>query len=106
MGNPTRATLTRSRADSPCPRDSPSPLVSLSLAGGSIGGTQVYAIMLTVINMGDAISLQITAPIVSALGITYDDFSALPSLIGISTATAIAVLLGLGLVWGVAELRG
>ena len=64
------------------------------------GGAQGYAIMLTVIDMGDAISLQVTAPIVSALGITYTDFSALPSLVAIGAATSAAVLLGLGGIWG------
>ena len=71
----------------------------------SVGGAQIYGAMLMVIDMGDAISLQVTAPIVSALGITYEDFSALPVLIGISTSSSLAVLIGLAAVWAVAEQR-
>lgn len=70
-----------------------------SASGVGFGGAQPYAVMLTVIDMGDAISLQITAPIVSALGISYSDFSALPSLVGIGAASSMVVLLGLGLAW-------
>ena len=63
------------------------------------GGAQPYAVMLTVIDMGDSISLQVTAPIVSALGITYSNFAALPTLVGIGAASSTAVLLGLATVW-------
>lgn len=67
--------------------------------GGGFGGAQAYAIMLTVIDMGDTISLQLTAPIVAALGITYSDFSNLTTLVGIGSASSTAVLLALGLAW-------
>ena len=68
-------------------------------AFGGIGAAQCYAVMLMVVDMGDAISLQLTAPIVGSLGISYSDFSALPQLQLISVASSVAVLLVLALLW-------
>jgi hypothetical protein len=69
---------------------------------GSLGGAQSYAIMLTIIDLGDAISLQVTAPIVSALGITTwpANFVALPTLIAIG-AVCSAVVLTLIVPWAI-----
>ena len=55
--------------------------------------------MLIVIDFGDAVSLQLSAPIVTALGLTYEDFSALPLFLAIQVASSVAVLVVLGLLW-------
>ena len=68
-------------------------------AFGGIGAAQCYAVMLMVVDMGDAISLQLGAPLVGALGISYSDFSALPQLQLICVASSVAVLLVLAVLW-------
>ena len=73
--------------------------VAAHLADRYVGAAQSYAVMLMVIDVGDAISLQLTAPLVTALQITYHDFARLPDLIGIQAASSTAVLLGLALAW-------
>eukprot|EP00964_Phaeocystis_antarctica_P059110 scaffold35092_cov48-Phaeocystis_antarctica.AAC.1 len=72
---------------------------------GRMGAAQWYAIMLMVLDLGGAISLQLTVPIVTALGISYgaprdfSGFSALPELIVIQAACNGFVLLVLALLW-------
>ena len=64
-----------------------------------------YALMLMVLDLGGAISLQLTAPLVAALGITYgaprdfSGFTALPELIVIQAACNGLVLLVLAVLW-------
>lgn len=62
-----------------------------------VGAAQYYAVMLMVIDLGDSISLQLTAPLVHALGISSADFSALPALVGVQVACSATALLGLAL---------
>jgi hypothetical protein len=66
---------------------------------GGMGAAQWYAVMLMVLDMGDAVSLQLTSPLVAALGITYADFSALPQLIAVQVVSSGLVLLVLAVVW-------
>jgi len=68
-------------------------------AAGQAGAAQYYAVLITIIDMGDAISLQLSAPIVQALGITYDNFVRLPDLVGVQAASSAAVLFVIGLLW-------
>ena len=64
-----------------------------------------YALMLMVLDLGGAISLQLTAPIVAALGISYgaprdfSGFAALPELVLVQVACNGLVLLVLALLW-------
>jgi hypothetical protein len=68
-------------------------------SAGSGGAAQYYAVMITIIDVGDAISLQLTAPLVEAFGITYTNFSGLPPLMLLTAGCSVLVLLGLALAW-------
>ena len=68
-------------------------------SAGSGSAAQYYAVMITIIDVGDAISLQLTAPLVEAFGITYTNFSGLPPLMLLTAGCSVLVLLGLALAW-------